>query len=414
MQTQLLIAILMTVTAFASYLNHRYLKLPTSIGLTLLMLMSSFCFILFDKLGFKTYDFTQAMLSNVDFNQTFMGGMISFLLFAGGLHINAIELAKQKTIIAILATFGVVLSTALTGFALWLIAQLIGIQWPFIYCLLFGALIAPTDPIAVIGMLKKVHAPHTLEMKIAGESLFNDGIGIVIFVTLLEISQGTTAVQHHIIILQFLQQLIGGALIGWILGKGTNWLLNQVNDFSVGALITLGLVTGGYNFAIALGTSGPIAMAIAGLTVGFKLKSGGLSKQTAEQLKRFWELIDEVMNAILFVLIGLAVFQLHFTITSLLLAFTAIPIVLVSRLISVAVPLSIFSIFRRYTRHAIRILTWGGLRGGVSIALALSLPTSAAKDEILVATYAVVVFSLIVQGLTIGPLVKRSLKPKSQ
>lgn len=409
MSTQAVIAILLTVTAVASYINYRFIKLPSTIGLTLITLLASIIFITLDKFGFRTQDFAQTLLHSINFNATFMGGMISFLLFAGGLHINIIDLAKQRWIIGTLATASVVISTFIVGFLVWFIGKvLLHTDIDLIHALIFGALIAPTDPIAVLGILKKIKLNPSLEMKIAGESLFNDGIGIVMFVLLLEISSSQTAIAQHRIAIMFFHQLIGGIAYGALLGYLTNGLLKKVNNYEVSVLITLALVTGGYMLAIKLGVSGPIAMVVSGLIVGAHLKEAGLSTQNKQYLQAFWDVIDEVLNAILFVLIGLAVFQLNFTLNTSLLAIAAIPIVLLARLISVAAPITFFRMFRRFGQNTIRIMTWGGLRGGISIALALSLPDGHIKDEVLMGTYAVVVFSIIVQGLTIGHLIRRS------
>ncbi len=410
MSSQAVIAILLTITAFAAYMNYRFLKLPKSIGLTLITLLCSLVFIGLDKVGFPTYSYTNEFINSIDFNTTVMGGMISFLLFAGGLHINAMELAKQKGIIGVLATFSVVISTAVVGTTIWLVAMAFNTHIDFIYALIFGALIAPTDPIAVLGLFKRVKAPRALEMKVAGESLFNDGIGIVMFVVLLEIAVGQGTMSKHSIFIMFLQQLCGGVILGVALGYFVDWLLHQVDDYEVTVLVTLALVTGGYYLAVILGVSGPIAMVFAGLIVGNRLKDAALSKKSAQNLLTFWKMTDQTLNAILFVLIGIIVFQLSFTVNTTIVAVLAIPMVLIARYISVAVPIHMFSMFRKFSKHSIKILTWGGLRGGISIALALSLPDTPAKDEILTATYAVVVFSLLVQGLTIQPMLKKAFE----
>ena len=412
MTIQAIIAILLTVTAAASYINYRYIKLPSSVGITIIVLIVSLLLIITDKFGLRTSHYTQNLINSIDFNATVMGGMISFLLFAGALHLNAIEIVKQRYVIGVLATASVVISTIIVGFAIWGVSTLFHINIPPIYCFIFGALIAPTDPIAVLGILKQVKAPQSLEMKIAGESLFNDGSGILMFVILTALVTGQAEIAKHQIALLFIQQLCGGILIGFLLGWLTNWLLKRANDFDVSVLITLALVTGGYMAAVELGTSGPIAMAIAGLVVGARLQRDALSKTTAAQLRHFWDLIDKVLNAILFVLIGLAVLHLNFTTNAILVALISIPVVLFARFISVATPISLFSTFRKFNRYTIRIMTWGGLRGGLSIALALSLPNSPVKNEILMATYAVVVFSLIVQGLSIGALIKHGFASK--
>jgi len=410
MTTQTVIAILLTVTAFASYINYRYVKLPSAIGLTLITLLASLLFIGLDKIGFQTRDFTKELLETIDFNSTVMGGMIGFLLFAGGLHINAIELFRHKWSIATLSTLGVIISTMIVGFTMWSISLFFDVAIDLYHCLLFGALIAPTDPIAVLSIFKKIRAPNVLTMNIAGESLFNDGISIVLFVTLLKLGTNIDSVSHSTLYLMFMQQLGGGIIMGALLGYFTNYLLRKVNNFEVSVLITLSIVTGGYLIATEFGTSGPIAMVVAGLIIGLNIKEGGLSTGTARQLLIFWELIDEVLNALLFVLIGLVVFQLTFTSGAGLVAIIAIPVVLLARYVSVAFPITGLSIFMKFSPNTINIMTWGGLRGGISIALALSLPGSSATNEVILITYAVVVFSIIVQGLTIGPLIRKTLQ----
>jgi len=410
MTTQTVIAILLTVTAMASYINYRYVKLPSAIGLTIITLLASFVFIMLDKIGFRTRDFTQELLATIDFNSTVMGGMIGFLLFAGGLHINAIELFRHKWSIATLSTLGVIISTTIVGFTIWSISLFFDVSIDLYHCLLFGALIAPTDPIAVLSIFKKISAPNVLTMNIAGESLFNDGVSIVLFVSLLELGANINEVSHSKLYFMFMQQLGGGILMGAILGFFTNFLLRKVNNFEVSVLITLSIVTGGYMVATQFGTSGPIAMVVAGLLIGLKIKEGGLSTGTARHLLIFWELIDEVLNALLFVLIGLVVFQITFTSGATIIAVIAIPVVLLARYVSVAFPITGLSLFMKFSPNTINIMTWGGLRGGISIALALSLPSGPETNELIVITYAVVVFSIIVQGLTIGPLIRKSLR----
>jgi len=414
MDTQTVIAILLTVTALASYINYRYIKLPSAIGLTLITLIASLLFIGLDKIGFQTRDFTQELLETIDFNTTVMGGMIGFLLFAGGLHINAIELFRHKWSIATLSTLGVIISTIIVGFTMWSISLLFDVSIDLYHCLLFGALIAPTDPIAVLSIFKKISAPNVLTMNISGESLFNDGISIVLFVTLLELGTNVDSVSHSKVYVMFMQQLGGGVIMGLILGFITNFLLRKVNNFEVSVLVTLSIVTGGYLVATKFGTSGPIAMVVAGLLIGLKIKEGGLSTGTARHLLIFWELIDEVLNALLFVLIGLVVFQLTFSTGAGLVALIAIPVVLLARYVSVAFPIAGLSLFMKFSPNTINIMTWGGLRGGISIALALSLPSTAATNELILITYAVVVFSIIVQGLTIGPLIRKTVQQEHE
>lgn len=410
MNLQVIVTILLCLTAVCSFINYRFIRLLPSIGITLLALIFSIAIIILTKLHIMQLQFIYRLAYSTDFNTTFMGGMISFLLFAGALKINSLELAKEKTIIIVMATVGVLLSTAIVGILIFLVTQLMGVQFNLIDCFIFGALIAPTDPIAVMAVLKNLSAPRSLEIKIAGESLFNDGTGIVVFVILLALVNGESKPESFSIALMFIQQLAGGLLVGSLLGLFTRFLLKKVNDFHVSTLITLAMVSGGYLIALKLGVSGPIAIVVAGLIVGTSLRSSIMSEGVIRQLDSFWTLVDEVFNAILFVLIGLEFIKLPLNLDALITACAAIPIVLFSRFISVALPVSFFKLFRTFSPNTIQIMTWGGLRGGVSIALALSLQSSPIRNEIITVTYAVVVFSLIVQGLTIGPFIRNRLK----
>jgi CPA1 family monovalent cation:H+ antiporter len=364
-------------------------------------------FIAAGKLGWGHLE-TQAhlLLDSIDFNETLMQGMLSFLLFAGALHINLGDLAKQKWVISSLATAGILTSTFLVGGASYYLLDIFGIHLDFIYCLLFGSLISPTDPIAVLGILKSANAPKTLETKIAGESLFNDGMAVVVFIVLLGIATGGHDVTAGHIALLFLEEAVGGVVFGFVIGWLTYQLLRQVDNYQVEILLTLALVMGGYALASAIHTSGPIAVVVAGLLIGNQGRMLAMSEHTREHLDTFWELIDEILNAVLFVLIGLEVLVLPFTRDVLLASLAMIPLVLLARLISVALPISLLRMRREFSPGVITVLTWGGLRGGVSVALALSLPAGEPREIILAITYAIVVFSIVVQGLTIGRLVK--------
>ena len=332
--------------------------------------------------------------------------MLSFLLFAGALHINLNDLAKQKWVISILATVGILTSTFIVGGVSYFLLNKLGIEINFIYCLLFGSLISPTDPIAVLGILKSANAPKTLETKIAGESLFNDGVAVVVFIVLLGIATGGHEVSAGHILLLFLEEAVGGVLFGFAIGWITYQLLKQVDSYQVEILLTLALVMGGYALASAIHVSGPIAVVVAGLLIGNHGRTFGMSDHTREHLDTFWELIDEILNAVLFVLIGLEVLILPFTTDVLMVSLLLIPLILAARFISVGLPIMLMRKKRQFTPGAVKILTWGGLRGGISVALALSLPPGDARDVILAITYVIVVFSILVQGLTIGLLVK--------
>jgi CPA1 family monovalent cation:H+ antiporter len=404
-----IIAILLTISAVFSFINYRFLKLPTTIGLMLIALVFSLFLIVAGKFIPGSNQWALDLLLEVDFDETLLHGMLSFLLFAGALHVNINDLRQQYRVIAGLATAGVVISTVVVGGLSWFMLNLLGIQLSFIGCLLFGALISPTDPIAVLGILKTTSTPKSLETKIAGESLFNDGVGVVLFLVLLNIAiAGYQEVSAAEVVLLFMQEAVGGAVLGLALGWVTYWVLKNVDNYQVEVLITLALVTGGYALAEGLHLSAPIAIVVAGLLIGNHGRSFAMSAKTREHLDGFWELVDEILNAVLFVLIGLEVMVLDSTGLELAAGLLAVPIVLVARLVSVAVPIAMLRYFRTFSPHVVKILTWGGLRGGISVALALSLPAGQERHAILTITYAVVVFSIVVQGLTIGRLVQKA------
>ena len=404
-----ILALLLTASAVFSYINHRFLKLPTVIGIMLVALVFSLGLNLLGPIGILLEHEVQEMLASIDFDETLLHGMLSFLLFAGALHVNLNDLSQQRGIIFVLATVGVVGATFLIGAISWVIFGLIGLDIPFIYCLLFGALISPTDPIAVLGILKQSNAPKSLEAKIAGESLFNDGVAVVMFLIIARIAAGGTEVSAGEVLLIFSQEAIGGLMFGLGAGGLTYWMLKSVDNYQVEVLLTLALVTGGYALAETLHLSAPIAIVVAGLLIGNHGRVLAMSEKTRVHLDTFWELIDEILNAVLFVLIGLEVLALTFIQEYLLAGLLAIPIVLLARFVTVGIPITIMRRFRNFTPKAIQILTWGGLRGGISVALALSLPAGEIRDTLVAVTYAVVVFSILVQGLTIGPLI-RSIK----
>ena len=399
-------AILVTLAALFAYLNHRFIRLPTTIGIMLIALLLSLGLIALGKLGlFELREYAAGLIRGIDFYTTLMHGMLSFLLFAGALHTNINDLARQKGVISTLATVGILISTLLVGGLSYLVLSLLGLNIPIIYCLLFGALISPTDPIAVLGILKTSTAPKSLQTKIAGESLFNDGVGVVVFLVLFAIATGGEQYGLAEIGLMFLQEVIGGILFGLAIGYAAYFLLRGVDNYQVEVLITLAVVMGGYALATTLHLSGVIAMVVAGLFIGNQGRRFAMSDQSRIRLDTFWELVDEILNAVLFVLIGLEVLVLNFTAQHFLAALAVIPLVLVARWVSVGVPITIMKRFRSFSPNVIRILTWGGLRGGISVALALSLPVSETREVILAMTYAVVLFSIVVQGLTIGRVI---------
>ena len=402
-------AILITLAAVFGFINARFIKLPTTIGIMMIAMALSLLLIILGKLGYADIsNQASTLLRNIDFHETLMQGMLSFLLFAGALHVNLNDLAKQKWVIFTLATVGIVSSTFIVGSLTWLVLKALSLEIPFIYALLFGALISPTDPIAVMGILKKVGVSKSLETKIAGESLFNDGVGVVVFLVLLGIATSGQTPTVASVSMLFAQEALGGIVFGLVIGGLAYWMLSTVNNYSIEVLVTLALVMGGYALATRLHLSGPIAMVVAGLLIGNHGRMFAMSDATREHLDTFWELLDEILNAVLFVLMGLEILILSLQEEYLLAALTIIPLVLLSRLSSVGLPIMIMKKFRTFSPRVIEIMTWGGLRGGISIALALSLPLSAERDIIVAMTYAVVVFSIFVQGLTIGKLATAS------
>jgi len=403
-------ALLITLTALFSYLNHRVFKLPTTIGVMLIALIFSLGLVGMKHLGFPVDVITAEVLGQIDFDATLLQGMLSFLLFAGALQINLNDLGSQKGTVATLSLAGVMISTAVFGTGMYYVLVWVGHPLSYLWCLLFGALISPTDPIAVLSILKSINVPKSLETKIAGESLFNDGIGVVLFIVLHEIVIGGQQPTAGHIGLIFLEEAAGGALVGLALGWVTYRMLKSVDNYQVEVLLTLALVMGGYALASAIHTSGPIAIVCAGLLIGNHGRSFAMSEKTRHHLDTFWELVDEILNALLFVLIGLEVLVLTFTREFLLAGLIAIPAILLARWLSVGVPITVLRRWRKFSPGVVSIMTWGGLRGGISVALALSLPPSRERAIILAITYVIVVFSILCQGLTLKRLVQWILK----
>ena len=401
-------AVLISIAAVLSFINYRFVRLPSAIGLMLIALLLSMGLIALGHFGLAGVEqAAERFVARIDFNVTLMHGMLSFLLFAGALHVNLDDLAEQRWPVGLLATVGTLSSTFVVGGMFWVVCSALGFEIGFIYCLLFGALISPTDPIAVLGILKSAGAPKTLETKITGESLFNDGIGVVVFIVLLQAATGgeggfSLGAAGALL----LEEAVGGVVFGLVLGAIGYWMLSRVDDYTVEILITLAMVMGGYALALALHTSGPIAVVVAGLWIGNHGRRLAMSTRTREHLDTFWELIDEILNTVLFVLIGLELLVLTFTGKVIAAGLIAIPLVLLARLICVGTPVTLMRRVREFSPGAIRVMVWGGLRGGISVALALSIPPGPERDLILPVTYAIVVFSIIVQGLTVGKLVQ--------
>ncbi|MEZ4814594.1 MAG: sodium:proton antiporter [Bdellovibrionota bacterium] len=401
-------SLLICMAALFSYLNYRYIKLPTTIGIMLTSLLFSFAILLIGKAGIHYEAQAREILNQVPFQVTLMQILLSFLLFAGALHVNLDDLKQQRGAIFSLATFGLIFSTFFVGTGTYLLLQALHIEMSFLHCLLFGSLISPTDPIAVLSLMKKNKAPKALETKIAGESLFNDGVGVVVFLILYKIVYEGAHLSASDVVVLFLKEALGGALVGLVLGYFAFRLLRSIDEYKVEILITLALVMGGYTLAMALHSSGPIAMVVAGLLMGNQGKSFAMSDQTAERLDMFWELIDEILNAFLFMFIGLELLVIFPYLSYILAGVIVIPITLLSRYVSVALPILFLKKWRSFSPGAIKILTWGGLRGGISIALALSLPASPERSVVLSLTYVVVVFSILVQGLSFPMALRKS------
>jgi len=417
-----IIALIITLTALFSYANHRWVKLPTTIGVMVIALVMSLGLIVLDLLDLGILGHTTEILEKLEFDEALMQVMLSFLLFAGALHINLEDLARQKWIIGILASVGVLLSTFLVGTIMHFVFQAIGVPISYTYCLLFGSLIAPTDPIAVLGILKTAGAPKSLETKVAGESLFNDGVAVVVFAVMFEIAVGGEDPSFGHIAVLFAEEALGGAALGLALGWLTYQMLKSVDHYSVEALLTLALVMGGYALAAAIHVSGPIAMVVAGLLIGNHGRSFAMSDRTRQHLDTFWELNDEVLNALLFVLLGLEILVLKLHPDYVVAGLIAFVVVLGARFVSVGLPVQIMRRFREFTPGAVKVMTWGGLRGGISVALALSIPAAEAgdgqaahaRDLILTVTYVVVVLSILLQGLTIGKVIKSAVQPPAE
>ncbi|MGF7232660.1 cation:proton antiporter [Arachidicoccus sp.] len=401
-------AVIIVLAAVFGYINVRFIKLPSAIGVMIISLVGSLMMIGLEKLYPNLFQETLRLIKSLDFYTILMKVMLSFLLFAGSIHINVKEMRKERRSIITFSTIGVLLSTIMVATLSYLICHLFGLPIGFIYCLLFGALISPTDPIAVMEILKSSNIAKSLEMKISGEALFNDGIAVVIFLTILEAMRlGVDKLTFVNVLLLFLREAGGGLLFGFLLGYIAYVALRTIDDYKVGVMITLAVVMGGYMLADYMHISGPITMVIAGIFIGNKGRRFGMSEVTRDYVDKFWELVDEALNVILFLLIGMEMLVINFSISYLWIGMCAIVIVLVSRYVSVSIPIIILKYKKNMERNEIGILTWSGVRGGISVALALSLPYSSESELIVSITYIIVLFSIIVQGLTVEKVVKR-------
>jgi len=404
-------ATFLVITALLAYLNERFLGLPTAIGVMAAALVLSLTLVGLNALGVagELLQYERSLLGSIDFADVLMQGMLSLLLFAGALHVDLSRLKSFRWPVIMLALFGTLLSTAVVGLGMWFVLPLVSLQLPLLYCLLFGALISPTDPIAVMGILKSAGAPRELELLIVGESLFNDGVGVVVFSLLLGVlmSGATPTLGQGLALL--LHEAVGGLVFGFVLGYVAFRLLKSVDNYQVEVLLTLAAVMGGYALASRLHVSGPLAMVVAGLMIGNHGRELAMSDTTRRYLDMFWELIDEILNAVLFVLIGMEVLLVVFSASELAAAGVAIMVTLLARLLTVGMPVRVLRTVLDLPRGSWKVLTWGGLRGGISVALALSLPVGPQRDTVVALTYCVVAFSILVQGLSIGRVVRRAL-----
>jgi CPA1 family monovalent cation:H+ antiporter len=396
------------LAAVFAYINHRFIKWPPTIGIMVLSLSSSMLLVVFGSSHSLLSTKAVQLASSIDFRDVLMNFMLNFLLFAGAIHIDASKLKKQRWPIIILSTLGILISTILVGVAVYYLFQLFQRPIPLIYCLLFGSLISPTDPIAVLAILKDAKIPSSLEVKISGESLFNDGVAVVIFITIAEVARsGIEDISVISVGKLFLREAVGGLLFGAVLGYAGYYALRSVDDYKVEVMVTLAIVMGGYLIAGHMHVSGPLAMVVAGIITGNKVSEEILSDISRDYLEKFWELIDEILNAVLFLMIGLEMLIIKINVTIMIIGTISILIVLIARWLSVFFPILLLRSKNHFEKHVVAILTWGGLRGGLSVALALSLSPDMHRDEFVLITYMIVVFSILVQGLSIGALAKR-------
>lgn len=418
MNSYQLIATIITLALFFGYINHRFIGLQTTIAMMIGSLLLAAVLTISSHSTIINPWFAQIsnLVDTIDFNSLLLHGMLGLLLFAGAMAIDLEQLKKHKATIFTLASIGTIASTALVATFTWLLLKALGIPFPAIYACLFGALISPTDPIAVLNTFKRIKAPKSLTACVAGESLFNDGVGIVIFLTLYDIASPLTpnhGLSFTTTSIIFLQEAIGGLAFGYLISRACLWLIRPIHDINMIILITLALATGGYTFANTVGFSGPLAMVVCGIIIGNSLRT---KEKLYPTVALFWELIDEILNIVLFLLLGFDILSIHFDTAWLLASLLAIPLVLLVRLITVSVPLKLFQVKRRGKKQPwmTAILTWGGLRGGLAVALALSLPPSPYRDLVLSLTYSVVIFSVIIQGITISPLAKAASKAEAE
>ena len=386
------------LVAVFGYLNHRFIKLPDAVGITAFGVVVSIAISLLGRIDADIAREVQRTVGHIDFSAVVLHGLLGPLLFAGSLQISVEDVAKEKWLILSLSTVGVLLSTSLVGGGFFAATHLVGLDIPFFYCLLFGALISPTDPVAVLAVLKRVGLPKGLETRIVGESLVNDGTGVVVFLTLFELALGGRDVSFSSTAALFTVEVLGGTLFGIVVGHLGVWMLRGIVGLPVEILITLALATGGFALADAIHVSAPIAVVLMGLIVGNRGRREAMTPETRWRLFDFWEVVDELLNLILFGLIGVVMMTLSFSKTHALIGGITIVVVLAARLLSISGPILATPRLRAHSKATITIMTWGGLRGGLSIALALALPAFAGREAVIYATYAVVIFSILIQA----------------
>lgn len=393
------------VVALFGYINHRFIKLPDTIGITVIGLLASLILAVFGHFTPGVTQWAEHYANNIDFSEVVLHGMLGVLLFAGSLHVSIKDLSSQKVPVFLLSTVGVILSMVFTGYAAHWVLAAFDIHVSLTYCLLFGALISPTDPVAVLGLLKNAGVPKTLETKISGESLFNDGTSVVAFLVLLGIATGAQAQTPASIASLLMLEVVGGIVLGLAVGFGASYLVKGIDSYALEILITVALATGGYALAERMHVSATLAVVVIGLVIGNHGATTAMTECTRERLFAFWDMLDELLNLVLFGLIGLKLLSINTDDVSWLAAFAMLPIVLIARLFSVGLPIASLRPWLTPSRHTVKIMTWGGLRGGISIALVLSLPQFESKDLFVVATYVVVLFSLLIQAPTLGRLI---------
>jgi monovalent cation:H+ antiporter, CPA1 family len=401
------ITIVVVLSAVFGYINHRFVKLPGTIGIMIISIIASLVVVAIGSVSPQFFNKTIEAINLIDFHTILMKIMLSFLLFGAAIRIDSKRLRSERISIVTFSTIGVVFSTFIIAALLYVTTDLFGLSLDFLYCLLFGALISPTDPVAVISILRKAKIPASMETKISGESLFNDGVGVVLFIAFYEIAQiGMENISVGTIIWLFVREAAGGVLFGAMLGFAGYFALRSIDNYSLEVMITLAIVMGGYSLADNLHVSGPLAMVVAGLITGNKSLDEVVKDTTRDYIQKFWDMIDKLMNAILFLLIGFEMLIVPYNLTLLWLGCIAIVIVLLGRFTSISLLIVLLK-YDSFAKNTIPILTWGALRGGISVALALSLPKEMYGNMFVSITYIVVLFSIIVQGLTIGKFAKK-------